>query len=212
MNSLLIFDLDGTLVDSRADIRTGVNLTRAHYGLAPLAIETVAGFIGNGTRKLIERAFAETPVDIDEALDINNRFYNEHLHDATRPYPGVLSGLEELGRAGNTLAVLTNKPSPACRAILHHFKIMDAFAAVLGGDSTPKIKPDPEPVFMIMQSAGFAAADTWMIGDNYTDIDAAHGANIRSAFVTYGFGQAGANKPTRAFDSFDELTRFFVNQ
>ncbi len=212
MNSLLIFDLDGTLVDSREDIRTGVNLTRAHYGLPPLPLETVVGFVGNGTRNLIERVFDGTNIDIDEALNLNKRFYMEHLHDATRPYPGVPAGLQKLRGAGNTLAVLTNKPALACRALLTYFNIIDSFAAVLGGDSTPKLKPDPEPVFMIMRTTGFTAEQTWMIGDNYTDIEAARGADIKSAFVTYGFGNAGTNRPTRTFDSFHELTSCFTDK
>ncbi len=207
---LLIFDLDGTLVDSREDIQTAVNLTRSHYGMPPLPLDTVSGFVGDGTRKLIERALNGSNVDIDEAVRLNMKFYMQHLHDTTHPYPGVMKGLADLRQAGNTLALLSNKPSAACRALLNHLRLGDSFAAVLGGDNAPALKPDPEPIFMIMRMTKCSPATTWMIGDNHTDIEAARRAQVRSAFVRYGFGHTGSNIPTRTFESFDELTSFFL--
>ncbi|MFH1476205.1 MAG: HAD-IA family hydrolase [Verrucomicrobiota bacterium] len=210
---VLIFDLDGTLIDSRQDLATGINLMRRHYGLAPLPIETIVSYVGEGVRNLVVRALQDAPfvVNLDEAVRLDTEFYRQHIHDATTLYPGVRAGLDRLAAAGHALALLSNKPAGACRAILSHFKIEARFASIIGGDSGIPLKPDPEAVFSILRSVGGERADTWMIGDNHTDIAVAHRAGIHNIFLTYGFGRLGPEKPEVTVAGFDEVVAFFLN-
>ena len=209
---VLIFDLDGTLIDSRRDLATGINLMRRHYGLDPLSVATVTGFVGEGVRNLVSRSLADAPfaVNLDEAVQLNKEFYRQHIHDETKLYPGVREGLERLAAAGHALALLSNKPGAASREILRHFEIETLFAGIIGGDSGVPLKPNPEAVFAILRAVGGERADTWMVGDNHTDIAAAHRAGIHSIFVTYGMGTPGAETPERTMADFDTVTRMFT--
>jgi len=221
---VLIFDLDGTLIDSRQDLATGINLMRRHYGLGPLPVETVAGFVGEGVRNLVSRSLQDAPsnlrestmpgqaaVDLDEAVRVNKEFYRQHIHDETTLYPGVREGLERLAAAGHALALLTNKPAAATHDILRHFNMDALFASVIGGDSGVPLKPNPEAVHAILRAVGGERADTWMVGDNHTDIAAAHRAGIHSIFVTYGMGTLGPEKPEITAAGFDEVAALFLN-
>jgi len=210
---ILIFDLDGTLIDSRQDLATGINLMRRHYGLGPLPVETVAGFVGEGVRNLVSRSLqdAARTLDLDEAVRVNKECYRQHLHDATTLYPGVREGLVRLAAAGHALALLTNKPGAASREILRHFALEALFAEIIGGDSGVPLKPDPEAVLAILRALGGDRVDAWMIGDNHTDLAAAHRAGIHSIFVTYGIGKPGAEQPEVTAAGFDEVARLFLN-
>jgi len=210
---VLIFDLDGTLIDSRQDLATGINLMRRHYGLGPLPVETVVSYVGEGIRNLVSRSLADAlfAVDLEEAVRVNKECYRQHIHDETTLYPGVREGLERLAAAGHALALLSNKPGAASREILRHFEIEALFASIIGGESGVPLKPNPEAVFAILRVVGGERADTWMIGDNHTDIAAAHRAGIHSIFVTYGFGRLGPEKPERTAADFDTVTRLFLN-
>ncbi len=208
-SQLLIFDLDGTLIDSRADLAAGINHMRAQYGLEPLPLETVVGYIGNGVRRLVEGSLQGADVDVDEALRINKEYYYSHLTVHTTLYDGVVDGIGRLAKAGHTLAVLTNKPGNPSRAILQHFGISDRFAAIIGGGDIDALKPDPGGVFRCSELAGLDLSAAWMIGDHYTDLAVAANAGIRSAFVRYGFGEEREYKPDVYFASFSELVGYF---
>ncbi|MDD5676472.1 MAG: HAD-IA family hydrolase [Kiritimatiellae bacterium] len=210
---VLIFDLDGTLIDSRRDLAAGINLMRRHYGLLPLPVETVTGFVGEGIRNLVTRSLADAPfaVDLEESVRLDTKFYRQHLHDDTVLYPGVREGLDCLAAAGHALALLTNKPGAASREILRHFEIEALFASIIGGDSGIPLKPEPEAVFAILRTVNGTPANTWMIGDNHTDIAVAHRAGIHSIFTAYGFGKLRAETPERTVAGFDEVTRMFCN-
>ena len=210
---IIIFDLDGTLIDSRQDLATGINLMRRHYGLGPLSVATVVGFVGEGIRNLVSRSLQDAPfiVDLDEAVRMDTECYRQHIHDETMLYPGVREGLNHLVAAGHVLALLSNKPGAASREILLHFGIEALFASIIGGDSGVPLKPNPEAVFAILQAVGGERANTWMVGDNHTDIAAAHRAGIHSIFVTYGLGTLGAETPERTMANFDAVTRMFLN-
>ncbi len=208
---LLVFDLDGTLIDSREDLAAAVNAVRADYGLGALGVSSVSGYVGNGVRKLIERSMSDAPaVDIGEAVARMKRHYQAHLADRTALYPGVAEGLEALHAAGYKLALASNKVADACGALLRHFGLLDRFSVVLGGDSTQSIKPHPEPLLAAIARTGAAAASTWMIGDHQTDLEIARRAGVKSAFVTYGIGNRGNERPDMTFGSFQELTAFFL--
>jgi phosphoglycolate phosphatase len=207
---LLIFDLDGTLVDSRADLAEGINHMRGHYGLEPLPLETIAGYIGNGVRKLVTRSLQGAEVDVDEALQINKDYYNAHLTVHTSLYEGVAEGIRQLAAAGHTLAVLTNKPGDPSRTILRHFGLEDAFLGIIGGGDIDGLKPEPDGILRFLELSGTAPEEAWMVGDHYTDLAVAENAGVQSAFVQYGFGEERGHKPTVYFASFSDLVHYFV--
>ncbi len=207
---LLIFDLDGTLIDSRADLAVGINHMRHHYGLDPLPVETVSGYIGNGVRLLVERSLQGAEVDVAEALQINKDYYYSHLTVHTSLYEGVADGIRRLGEAGHQLAVLTNKPGDPSREILRCFGLADYFAAIIGGGDMERLKPEPDGAYRCMELADTDSAHTWMVGDHYTDLAVAENTGIRSAFVRYGFGEEQGYKADAYFASFSELVGYFV--
>jgi phosphoglycolate phosphatase len=207
---LLIFDLDGTLIDSRKDLAAGINHMRAHYGLEPLPLKTVSGYIGNGVRQLVERSLQGVGVDIDDALRINKEYYFSHLTVHTYLYPGVEEGIRQLAQAGHELALLTNKPGDPSRAILRHFDLDGLFTSVIGGGDVANLKPEPDGAFQCLATAATDASNAWMVGDHYTDLETAQNAGIKSAFVRYGFGEERGFKPDAYFVSFSELVEYFV--
>ena len=209
--SLLVFDLDGTLIDSREDLAAAVNAVRADYGLGALSVARVSGHVGDGVRKLIERSMRDAPaIDLDEAVGRMRRHYKARMADRTVLYPGVAEGIAALHEAGYRLALVSNKVADACAALLRHFGLQDRFSVVLGGDSTRRLKPDPEPLLLAMARTGALAEDTWMIGDHNTDLEIARRAGAHSAFVTYGIGNRGAERPEQTFDSFRDVTGYFI--
>lgn len=209
---LLVFDLDGTLMDTRRDIASAVNRVRADYQLTPLSLETVTGYVGDGLRELIHRSLADAPhVNVDEAAARWSRYYDERMHDETLLYPGVADGLRRLRAAGFRLALVSNKPREACLKLLRHFELADLFQVILGAGDTPHLKPHPEPLVRAMELVGAEKGETWMIGDHKTDVEAARRAGVRSVFVQGGMGRLGAEQPTKVCHSFHEVVAFFLN-
>jgi phosphoglycolate phosphatase len=206
---LLIFDLDGTLAETRQDLTTGINLMREHYGMMALDVETVTGFIGDGVRKLVERSLMGLNVDVDEAVALNKQFYAEHMFDETRLYPDVEEGLKML--SGNALAVLSNKPGDPTRAILKHLGVDGLFFRMYGGGDLPNLKPSPDGIEALVEESGISKQNTWMIGDHHTDLEVAHNAGVKSGFVTYGIGHAGDFSADQTWHGFEELIEFFTN-
>ena len=209
---LVMFDLDGTLIDSGRDICTAVNLMRKDYGLAPLPCPTVIGYVGDGIRQLVKRSLRRHAVDLEEATRVCARHYRAHLHDRTTLYPGVRDGLRRLRRAGYRLAVISNKPRAACRKILRHFRIAPLFSVVLGGGDTQRLKPHPEPLRAALRQTRTDAKRSWMVGDHKTDLEAARRAHVRSIFLPHGLGVRGGLQPTRVFRSFRTMADFLVSE
>ena len=207
---LLIFDLDGTLMDTRHDLCDAINRMRADRGLPALDLQRVSGFVGNGARKLVERSLEGTGVDPAAALADFRRHYRAHLTDRTALYPGVSAGLARLHRAGWKLALISNKPGDATRALLAHFRLESLFCSVLGGGDTGHLKPHPEPVRVTLARAGMPAETAWVIGDHWTDLELSLAAGLRSVFVRYGIGHPGEFSPTHACDTFDDVVAFFL--
>ncbi|MEN8253939.1 MAG: HAD-IA family hydrolase [Verrucomicrobiota bacterium] len=209
---LLVFDLDGTLIDSRADLAAGINHMRKHYGLEPLSLATVSGYIGNGVRLLVERSLQGAEVDLEEALQINKDYYCSHLTIHTTLYDGVAEGIPRLAAAGHKLALLTNKPGDPSREILKHFGLDGYFDSILGGGDIGKLKPEPDGVFQCMETAAMESPSVWMVGDHYTDLAVAENAGVKSAFVRYGFGEERGHVASAYFASFAELVGYFVER
>ncbi len=188
MNRLAIFDLDGTLVDSRTDIARAANHARAALGLAPYALDTVVAFVGDGAAKLIERMTpGSDAAGRARALAAFEAHYGAHCCVDTEVYPGIVALLAALQAAGWSLAVATNKPDAMTHTLLAGLDLLRWFAAVRGGDG-PR-KPDPGQLTALMTELDAAPATTWMIGDHRTDIGAAHAAGCRVVFCRWGFGQ-----------------------
>ena len=209
---LVIFDLDGTLVDSRADLTAAINAMRQHYNLPELSLERVSGFIGNGMHSLVRRSLFDAPeVVFEEAVELNRSYYRDHLTVFTTCYPGVKEGIISLSEAGVKLAVLTNKPGLPSREILEFFGLADYFVRIIGGGDGCELKPEPEGLYACMSAAGSTDKKrVWMIGDHYTDLEVAANAGVFSGFAGYGFGDSHGRTPDRVFNVFSEVTEFFT--
>jgi phosphoglycolate phosphatase len=186
---LLIFYLDGTLIDSKLDLAQAVNATRSHMGMTPLENELVYSYVGNGAPVLIRRALGAqaNELEIEEALEFFLEFYRDHYLDYTLLYPGVRESLDRLRDAGKHMAVLTNKPVRISTAIIEGLGVGPHFFRVYGGNSFDFKKPHPIGVETLIREAGTTAARSLMIGDSSVDIQTARNAGIRSCGVTYGF-------------------------
>jgi phosphoglycolate phosphatase len=188
--ALLVFDLDGTLVDSRQDLANSVNAMLAELDRPALPSAVVAEMVGEGAGVLVKRALAARGVDPARTSGALQRFlvlYEERLLDYTREYEGITAALQTL-QCGNRLAVLTNKPGHASRRILEGLGLARFFADVVGGDSAHPRKPDPAALLHLASRFGAGSEDRWMIGDSRIDLETARNAGARACLVRYGFG------------------------
>lgn len=186
---LVIFDLDGTIVDSRLDLANSTNDVLVGYGARPLPVDRVAAMVGEGARKLIERALeaAGLAPDLDDALGRFREVYDRRLLEHTRPYPGIAEVIRSAS-ARAQLAVLTNKPVGPSQRLLEAFDVAAPFGWVLGGDSGFARKPDPAAVHYLLEQAGAGAADALFVGDSMIDVETARRAGVRMCVARYGFG------------------------
>lgn len=212
---LLIFDLDGTLIDSKLDLANAVNATRAHMGLPPLANELVYSYVGNGAPVLIRRSMGpEMPQpEVDRALEYFLEHYRRHSLEFTVLYPGIQDVLDEFRESGRRLAVLTNKPIGVTNDILRGMGVLDHFFRVYGGDSFDRKKPDPIGIERLMEESGTGRDRTAMIGDSAVDVKTARNAGVRSVGVTWGFQPESlkGEAPDVLVDRAEQL-REWVNQ
>ncbi|MDX2150448.1 MAG: HAD-IA family hydrolase [Bryobacteraceae bacterium] len=211
---LLIFDLDGTLIDSQLDLAHSVNAARAHMGFTPLGHHIIATYVGNGSRVLIERAMGEgaAEADIEKAHAYFLQYYREHMLDHTKLYPGVREALEEFRRKGITMAVLTNKPVRFSQAIIDGLGLGDHFFRVYGGNSFEQKKPHRMGVDKLIGESGAARERTLMVGDSGVDVKTARNASIPVAGVTWGFQPEGfdSEPPDVLVDEMEELVRYVL--
>lgn len=209
----VLFDLDGTLVDSAPDLASALNRLLARAGYPPIALAQVHMMIGDGVPKLVERGFAAhkralSAAEIDEFADLFVADYEPNSTVATRPFPGAIEVLGELKASGLALGVCTNKPEGATRAILSAFGMDSFFAAVVGGDTVPGArKPGPEPVFETLRRLGVENREAISVGDSANDVLAGHAARLPVIAVTFGYSrvapaQLGAD---RLIGHFSEL-------
>ena len=194
---LLVFDLDGTLIDSKMDLALSVNATRAHMGRGPLDVGLISTYVGNGAPVLIRRALGNqaTEAQVEDALEFFLEHYREHKLDFTRLYPGVSESLDRLRAAGKRLAVLTNKPVAVSRAIVDGLGVGLHFFRVYGGNSFEFKKPHPVGMETLMSEAGVDPSRAMMVGDSSVDIQTARNAGVRSCGVTYGFAPESLRDP-----------------
>jgi phosphoglycolate phosphatase len=186
---LLIFDLDGTLIDSAEDLAISLNATRRHFGLAPLDPKLIASYVGNGAAVLIERAMGDSldRKGLRDALAFFIDFYRKHSLEHTRAYEGVPAAIDLLQQAGNILAVLTNKPVRISTDILAGLGLARYFGRVYGGNSFGAKKPDPIGVNTIVREFAASKGETVMVGDSGVDVQTARNAGVGACGVVWGF-------------------------
>ena len=206
---LLIFDLDGTLIDSKQDLIASVNATRTYMALTELPGELVASYVGNGAPVLIRRAMGTEASDhaVESALEYFIGHYHEHCLDATRLYPGAMDTLNAAREKGISLAVLTNKPVRISNVILDGLGLKGVFFRVYGGNSFPAKKPDPIGIDTLRAETSVVAERTVMVGDSSVDIQTARNAGVYSVGLTYGLQPESLREvpPTLLLDRMEDL-------
>lgn len=195
---LVIFDLDGTLIDSRLDLVHSVNAALRHIQRPELPEDIIASYVGDGAPILIQRALGGETVDealVRKGLEFFLSYYREHKLDHTTVYPGIAEALGAIRDSGNgsssgakrKLAVLSNKPVVPSRAIVDALGLGKYFSQVYGGNSFPTKKPDPEGARKLMAEVGAEPSQTVMVGDSHTDVETGRNAGLWTVAVTYGF-------------------------
>ncbi len=211
---LLIFDLDGTLVDSKQDLANAVNAARARMGLEPMDDKLISTYVGDGAPTLIRRAMppGTSEEELARTLEFFLQYYGEHKLDCTRPYPGVEEALERLARGGVRMAVLTNKPVRISRAILEGLGLSRYFERIYGGNSFEQKKPHPLGVETLLAELGVARERAMIVGDSAVDVRTARNAGVRICGVTYGFQpeSLSAEAPDLAVDHLGELANIIL--
>ncbi|MGH9670162.1 MAG: HAD family hydrolase [Terriglobales bacterium] len=217
---LLIFDLDGTLVDSRLDLANSVNATLRHFQRPELPCDVIASYIGDGAPMLVRLALGD-PDDarlVEDALAYFLAHYREHKLDNTTVYEGVQQALTSIRFARNgqqalerTFAVLSNKPVHPSRAIVQALGLAEFFVQVYGGNSFPTKKPDPLGARTLLEEAGVAPEETLIIGDSDIDVLTGRNAGLWTCGVTYGFAPHSLESapPDVLVDSPQELAQLF---
>ena len=210
---LVVFDLDGTLIDTAPDLVASLNHTIAAHDLEPVTYADLTHLVGHGARAMIERAFSLRGVDLkDGALEpMLERFidhYREGMPGESRPYPGLEAALDRLRDAGYRLAVCTNKMEGLARPLIEGLGLTERFAAITGGDTFAVRKPDAEHLLGTIARAGGDRHRTVMIGDSINDFAVAANAGIPSIAVPFGYSDIPVAElsPTRIISHFDELT------
>ena len=218
---LVIFDLDGTLIDSRLDLVHSVNAALRHIDRPELPEDVIASYVGDGAPILIQRALGGEAVEealVRKGLEFFLSYYREHKLDHTIVYDGVREALAAIQRSGNgiprKLAVLTNKPVNPSRAIVEALGLGPYFSQVYGGNSFATKKPEPEGALKLLSEAGVRPGQAAIIGDSHVDVRTGRNAGLWTVAVTYGFAPhtLEAEQPDVTVDSPQELSKVFLSQ
>jgi len=218
-SSLVIFDLDGTLIDTAPDLMTSLNHVMDLNGLAHVKFEDMTWLVGQGAKAMIERAWdhhdhPSSPEQLESAFDAFLIHYAAEMPGKSQPYPGLLNALDRLQAAGMNLAVCTNKTEALARRLLDSLQLTDRFAAITGGDTFPVRKPHGDHILGTIDLAGARHENAVMIGDSVNDILAAQNASVPTIAVPFGY----SDKPVASFNPdviiahFDELDADMVRR
>jgi len=184
----LVFDLDGTLADTKDDLAEAVNVTLGSLNLQAQDPRVLYGYVGHGARSLVERALGSGQTHlVDRAMDVFMRWYRAHLLDHCRVYPGLGEVIDVLAEQGVVFSVLSNKPEDMSAAIVRGLGLGERFPRVVGGDSMPTRKPDPSGLLELVVASGVPAADTLMVGDSSIDVATGRSAGVPTCGVLWGF-------------------------
>ena len=210
MNAVF-FDMDGTLIDSKADLAATVNHTRRDLGLAEWTMEDILQHVGLGAKHLLAHAIPERANDVEQLWTIFRSHYAEHMIEAVKLYPGVAQTIAELHDRGWLLGINTAKPNFATHAILEKFGLKRYFGnAIIAGGDCAEMKPSVLPLRECASRMGGhrLSSHDWMVGDNWTDVQCGVNGGIKSAFCTYGFGKLNDARCTVRINRIDELLRY----
>jgi len=199
---VILFDLDGTLFDTRKDIANAVNFARRRYSLPELPLDQVTAMVGDGVPILAERAFGGTGVSLEEAVDSILEYYLAHPADESAPYPGVK---ETLPRIEPIKTIVSNKPENLVRELLNQHELDRYFDFVAGGDTFPEKKPSPVSLRYILSRYSIGENDILVVGDHQPDIQMARTCGVRSVYCNYGFFGRDVVGADFAIDSFPEI-------
>jgi len=213
---VIVFDLDGTLVDSAPDLALALNHMLETLERQPHSAETIRSWVGNGAQTLVKRGLSGSSIvdeEIDpklfaEALTVFLAFYAKNLCVTTVAYPNVTATLKDLKQKGYRLAIVTNKPFDFIEPLLEGLALTDLFELSLGGDSLSRRKPDPLPLLHVCERLNVSVSECVMVGDSKNDIIAANTAAMQSIGVTYGYNYGediSLNKPNSVVDDFSEI-------
>lgn len=189
---LVLFDLDGTLVDSLEDLTDAVNHMLTGFSKNPLSSAEVRNLVGKGARNLVKRALClESPADIERGLELFTEFNTAHIADKSRLYDGARQLLEDLSAHGMRMAIISNKGAALSRLILETLAIADFFEIICGGDTFPEMKPSPLPLIRVIEKLGLDKSEVFMVGDSINDIQAGKQAGIATIGCSWGYGGPG---------------------
>jgi phosphoglycolate phosphatase len=185
----ILFDLDGTLIDSIADLTDAVNHLRNAFSHPPLPMDAVRERVGKGSRNLMMQVLPGVKgPELERALSMFLDFNRQHIADKSRLYPGIMDMLQELDAQHIKMAVVSNKNESLSTCILQSFGIQDLFASISGGDTFTEMKPSPLPLLTVIDSLGIDPDECVMAGDSINDIQAGNHANIATIACTWGYG------------------------
>lgn len=194
----ILFDLDGTLVDTAPDLTAALNHALGVLDRPPVPADMVKHMVGHGARKLLERGLAASgeasPALVEAGVAPFMAYYRAHIADGSRPYPGVETALEALAGAGAVVAICTNKPQALADGLIAALGWTARFAAIVGHDSVPAPKPDAGHVLATLERAGGVAGDAAFVGDSMTDVAAARNARLPVVAVSFGFSDRPAHE------------------
>jgi len=206
-----LFDLDGTLIDTAPDILAALNHALGRHGMAPVPDAQVRQWVGQGARRLTERALADQqrdPAGVDAVLADFIAYYEAHIADHSRPYDGVVAALERLADRGAGLGVVTNKLQHLSERVLDALELSRFFGVLVGGDRAARPKPDAAPVWLACEALGLEPDRVLFVGDSTTDVGAARNAGCPVVCVPYGYSQGVPAHELGAdalIDSFSDL-------
>ena len=208
-DATIVFDLDGTLVDTAPDLTNALNAVLTRRGITPVPVEAIRDCVGRGARVMIEQSLerAGAQGDVDEMLAEFLVHYEANIARESRPFPGALAALERLSAKGATLAICTNKREYLSRMLLQELEIEHFFSALAGRDTFPVAKPDPGHLTGVIARAGGNLERSLMIGDSDVDLRTAQAASIPIVLVSFGYGPRPRDgvAPDATIDHFDEL-------
>jgi len=200
---LFLFDLDGTLADSKKDLTAAINHTLQNLGMDPLSEDDIVKLVGSGISKMLKNAAGDSDEDKFNTFRTYIEYLDSHLLDNTVPFPGVMDTLANLQKKK---AVVTNKLNYMAEKVLLGLELMPHFDMIIGSDSTPKMKPEPEPILLALEIFGADPARTVMVGDTVDDIASARAAGVIACGVTYGFGTRDSLEEAGAHVIIDRIT------
>lgn len=208
----VIFDLDGTLIDTAGDLAASMNFALTAAGLAPVPLTRVRHLVGHGARAMLQKGFAESGAPAPSAADLDAHVavfldhYMAHIADASRPFPGAIEAIEAMKADGATVAICTNKREAFARALIEALNLTCHFSAIVGADTTGLAKPDPRPVrYCVAETRAQRAV---FIGDSDTDIRAAEAAGIPCLAALFGYGPLDlCERALALFSTYDEAPR-----